>query len=103
MQISILYLTILDPIVATNTSVSFYLLIPNSFSSKIKNILSIPELKKLILNIYCSCIVILNKTSNLPIDTPTAGIYLEENIPTNPSYLPPPPIEPTLAPTRTAS
>jgi hypothetical protein len=43
------------------------------------------------------------KILSIPIDAPTAGIYLLENIPTNPSYLPPPQIDPTYPPTKTAS
>ena len=35
------------------------------------------------------------KIRSIPIDPPTEGIYFPENIPINPSYLPPPEIEPT--------
>ncbi len=38
-----------------------------------------------------------------PILPPTLGIDLLENIPIRPSYLPPPAIEPTTAPCKTAS
>jgi len=34
----------------------------------------------------------------MPIDPPTDGIYSPENYPIKSSYLPPPEIEPTLAP-----
>ena len=34
------------------------------------------------------------KSLSIPIEPPTAGIYLPANIPINPSYLPPPQIEP---------
>jgi hypothetical protein len=63
------------PIEATKIWVSVDLTVksPFAFSSRIENTLSIP------------------------IDTPTAGIYLPENMPTRPSYLPPPAIEPTLS------